>query len=259
MILLRRTVSANVCASVLLLLLGHICAGQSSSPPAVPPDAAPAQSAVSPKSTATPDPAKPATATSDVPNEAAAAKETAPKEPPKPAPAGSKAYVIGSLDELEIRVFSVPNLNGFYTVSEDGTISVPLIGDIRADGLTKEQLARVIADKLSASVLNNPPALEEINIQVVRNNSKKYYVLGGVARPGRFELNGEITVLDALALCLPFHDFAQKNKIFIVRRNPKDPTQPQTLKFNYNEVSKGKKMGQNIVLQDGDRIVVPES
>ena len=179
-------------------MLGHICAGQTSPPP-------PATETA--KDTA---PGKdPAPAGKDV----LAGKDAAPPKDAAPvAPPNSKAYVIGSLDELEIKVYSLQNLNGFYPVSSDGTISMPLIGDIRADGMTKGLLAKAIADKLAASVLNTPPALDEISITVVRNNSKKYYVLGGVAHPGEFPLNGATTILDALSLSQPFHDFANLRK-----------------------------------------------
>jgi polysaccharide export outer membrane protein len=218
-----------------VFLPGHICAGQTSPPPA------PQETA---KETAKdPPPGKDAAPGKD----ATPGKDAAPVAPPN-----SKAYVIGSLDELEIKVYSLQNLNGFYPVSSDGTISMPLIGDIRADGVTKDQLAKTIADKLAASVLNTPPALDEISITVVRNNSKKYYVLGGVARPGEFPLNGETTVLDALSLSLPFHDFANQSKIYVLRGGKR-------LMFNYKDVIKGKKMEQNIQIQSGDRIVVPES
>jgi polysaccharide export outer membrane protein len=87
---------------------------------------------------------------------------------------------------------------------------------------------------------------------VVRNNSKKYYVLGGVAHPGEFPLNGATTILDALSLSQPFHDFANLAKIYVLRGGKR-------LMFNYKDVIKGKKMEQNIQLQSGDRIVVPES
>ena len=228
MMLPRRTVSVIICASV--FLPGHICAGQTSPPPAAETakDTAPGKDVAPSKHTAPP-------------------KDAAPVAPPN-----SKAYIIGALDELEIKVYSLQNLNGFYPVSSDGSISMPLIGDVRADGVTKDQLAKAIADKLAASVLNTPPALDEISITVVRNNSKKYYVLGGVARPGEFPLNGQTTVLDALSLALPFHDFANPTKIYVLRNG-------KQLKFNYKEVIKGKKMEQNYQLQSGDRIVVPES
>jgi polysaccharide export outer membrane protein len=224
-----------------VFLPGHICAGQTNPPPAT----------ETAKDTA---PGKDAAPAKDVapPKDAAVPKDVvAPKDAPV-APPNSKAYVIGSLDELEIKVYSLQNLNGFYPVSSDGTISMPLIGDIRADGVTKDQLAKAIADKLAASVLNTPPSLDEISITVVRNNSKKYYVLGGVARPGEFPLNGQTTVLDALSLCLPFHDFASPTKIYVLRGGKR-------LMFNYKDVIKGKKMDQNIPLQSGDRIVIPEN
>jgi len=161
---------------------------------------------------------------------------------------GTQPYVIGSLDVVEIQVWNSPNLSGIRDVGSDGMITLPLVGEIRADGLTKKELTQLLKEKLASTVFTEAP---EVTVQVVRVNSKKYFVFGGVNRSGEFPLVGQMTVMDAFANCGGFHDFAKTNKIYILRGT-------QRLKFNFKEVSQGKKMEQDIKLQSGDRIFVPE-
>lgn len=157
-----------------------------------------------------------------------------------------KPYVIGPLDVLEIKVWNNPNLSNIADVRTDGIISMPLVGEVVASGLTVAELTGAIKDKLN-SVIIEP----EVNIQVVRYNSKKYSIFGGCMRQGEFPLIGDVTVLDAFANCGGFKDFANLKKIYILRGKEK-------LKFNYADVIKGKHMEQNIPLENGDRIVIPE-
>ena len=160
-------------------------------------------------------------------------------------PAARKAYVIGSLDVLDIRVWNDPKLSGLFDVRPDGIISMPLIGELRADGQTVAQLRETILQKLN-TLMNSP----EVNVQIARINSKRYFIFGEVARSGEFPLVAEITVLDALSNCGGFREFANPKKIYVLRGSKK-------LEFNYKDVSRGKNMGQNIVLENGDRIFVP--
>ncbi len=157
----------------------------------------------------------------------------------------SRPYVIGPLDVLDIRVWNDPKLSGIFDVRPDGIISMPLIGELRADGLTVPDLTKLIKEKLS-SVMNEP----EVNIQPARINSKKIYVLGAVLRTGEMPLVGSMTVLDAISNCGGFKDFARPSKIYVLRKGEK-------LNFNYKDVSKGKHMEQNILLESGDHIFVP--
>jgi len=160
--------------------------------------------------------------------------------------ASAKPYVIGPLDILDIRVWNNPNVSGIFSVGPDGMVPMPLIGQVSADGLTVNELKDAIRDKL-AGFINSP----EVNVQVARVLSKKYSVLGGVNRAGEFPLTGDTTVLDALASCGGFKDFANQKKIYVLREGKKFP-------FNYKEVSQGKHMEQNIYLENGDKIFVPE-
>lgn len=177
----------------------------------------------------------------------------------KPAEAGGKAkadaqpYVIGALDVLSVKVWGQQNLTSMYAVAADGTISMPLIGDLTADGLTREQLKDSISKKLAACCFNNDP---EVDVQVEKINSKRYFVYGGVGRAGEYPLIRPTTIMDALSEVGGFRDFANTKKIRIQRTLPSGQT--TELKFNYKDVSTGKNMEQNILILNGDRIFVPE-
>ena len=160
---------------------------------------------------------------------------------------GRKPYVIGPLDVLQIKVWNNANLSGMVAVDSDGTISMPLIGEIRADGSTPKQLKEKISERLRDFFNNNP----DVDVTVAKVNSKRYFVYGGVGRQGEVALVEETTIMDALANAGGFKEFANKKKIYLMRG-------PQQFNFNYNEVSKGKNLKQNIVIENGDRIYVPE-
>jgi len=165
----------------------------------------------------------------------------------KPDPKGeSSMYVFGPNDVIGVSVFDERNVSGTYSIGPDGYISMPLIHTFKAVGYTNPELTEIIAGKLR----EDGGILEPIvNIQLLRSNSKQYTILGAVGRGGPVPLLRETTILDALALA-GFREFAGKKKITL-RRGTKD------YHFNYNEVSKGKHMEQNIVIQDGDYIYVP--
>jgi polysaccharide export outer membrane protein len=186
------------------------------------------------------------------PPEAAATRSPAPTPATDAAgtPTGAdvkakKSYVIGPLDILDIRVWNDQKLSGIFDVRPDGVISMNLIGEIRADGLTVPELTKAIVAKLG-DIMNSP----EVNVQVARVNSKRYFIFGEVARGGEFPLVADTTVLEALSNTGGFREFANPKKIYVLRGTTK-------LKFNYKEVSQGKHMEQNLVLENGDKIFVP--
>lgn len=172
--------------------------------------------------------------------------ELEPLDPNAPAaPVDPNTYKIGPEDQLAIRVWREPEVSGSVIVRPDGKISLPLIGEVQAGGKTPEELRKVITEKLS-EFLTQP----EVLVQVTAVRSKKYYITGQVLRTGAFPLVVPTTVLEALSMAGGFRDWAHKKKIVILRGNKR-------LKFNYNEVIKGKNLEQNIYLQDGDHIIVP--
>lgn len=165
-------------------------------------------------------------------------------------PAVSPEYVIGSEDVLAISVWKEPELSHSVPVRPDGKITMPLIGDIAASGLTAKQLQDAIENQLK-SYLDNP----QVAVTVQEIKAQQYNLLGEVQRPGAFPLDKPTTVLDAIALGGGFKDFARTNKIYILRASSSGA--PQRIKFNYKQVIKGEKFQQNVALQPGDTIVVP--
>jgi polysaccharide biosynthesis/export protein len=160
------------------------------------------------------------------------------------APVDPRTYVIGAEDVLQIRVWREPDLSGNVMVRPDGKITLALVGDVEAAGHTPEQLTRRVTEALS-KILNKP----EVMVSVMSVQSKRYFVSGNVQRAGPTPLVTPTTVLQALSVA-GFREWAKKNKIVIMRGT-------ERLKFNYNDVIKGKKLEQNIYLQDGDHIYVP--
>lgn len=154
-------------------------------------------------------------------------------------------YKIGTEDVISVRVWREPELTMQQTVRPDGKITMPLIGDVNANDVTPKELTAVITAKLK-EFINNPNVM--VTVEQVR--SKKYTITGEVNRPGSYPLLTATTVLDALTNSGGFRDFANKKKISIIRGG-------ERLRFNYNEVIEGKNMEQNIILANGDLIVVP--
>jgi polysaccharide export outer membrane protein len=156
-----------------------------------------------------------------------------------------KPYEIGPEDVLFLNVLHQADVTGTLEVRPDGFVSVRFAGEIKAAGLTTQQLSDEIADKLT-KYYNHP----EVNVQVVRINSKKYYISGEVRKQGAYSLSTPKTVLEAIIEAGGLADFAKKKGIYILRGQ-------QKIAFNYADVSKGKNLGQNILVQNGDVIVVP--
>lgn len=166
---------------------------------------------------------------------------------PAAAAVDAKSYVIGAEDELSINVFENQGFNvPLATVRPDGKITMPLIGELAAAGKTPEQLKTEITDVLATNYMNLPP---HVSVIVVKVLSKNYYLNGEVNKPGKYPLVVPTTVMQALVNAGGFRDFANKKKIRIQRGT-------KFFNFNYNEVSKGKKLDQNILLQPDDQIYV---
>jgi polysaccharide export outer membrane protein len=157
-----------------------------------------------------------------------------------------KSYVIGAEDQIGVNVWGVAALSSTYLVRPDGKITMPLIGDLEAAGLTPAQLQASVAARLKEKYINSP----DVTILVLAVNSKKYYIHGEVNNPGAFPLIVPTTVLEALANAHGFKDFANVKKIRILRGT-------EQLKFNYKDVVHGRHSEQNIYLQPGDQIIVP--
>jgi len=180
--------------------------------------------------------------------------QAAPAATPAPASSGiatdDATYVIGVDDVLSINIWKEPEISRVVPVRSDGKISLALVGEVTAGGKTPKDLKTEIAEKLK-SYISEP----EVTVIVQEMRSKKFNIMGMVAKPGSYPVNGSMTVLDGLALSGGFRDFAKKKAIYVLRKKA-DGTQ-ERLPFNYNDVIKGKNSEQNVKLMPGDTVVVP--
>lgn len=160
------------------------------------------------------------------------------------------AYVIGPQDVLAISVWKEPDLSErSVPVRPDGKISLPLINDIVASGVTPMQLTAEIRDRLK-SYVNDP----RVTVIVTAINSQRVYILGQVPRPGAYPLLPNMTVLQAISSCGGFTEYANPKKVYVLRT---ENGAQQKYRFNYKQVVKGEHIAQNITLKAGDTIVVP--
>jgi polysaccharide export outer membrane protein len=157
-------------------------------------------------------------------------------------------YVIGADDNLHISVWKEPDLTTSLPVRPDGKISLPLLNDVQAAGLTPMQLADSITEKLKKYIAD-----PRVTVVVTAMNSRRIYVLGEVLHTGAVPLLPNMTVLQALATA-GFTQFANVKGIYVLRtENGKQVKLP----FNYKQVVKGADPLQNIALKPGDTVVVP--
>lgn len=159
------------------------------------------------------------------------------------------SYKIGAQDVLNISVWKEPDLTQTVPVRPDGKISMPLLNDVQAAGLTPTELRDHIAEALKKYVTD--PVVTVIVTQI---NSERVYITGEVTHPGAFPLVPGMTILQALSSAGGFTNFANTKKIYMFRTvNGKRVDFP----FDYKDVIHGKKLDENVVLQAGDTIVVP--
>jgi len=161
----------------------------------------------------------------------------------------SPDYQIGPEDLLDVSVWNNPALSRTAPVRPDGKISLPLLNDVQAAGLTPMQLRDVIAKKL-VEYMPNP----EVSVIVREVNRFKVSVIGEVKKPGRFDFKSKATVLDAIALAGGFNDFAARSRIVILRQ---DGGSTKRIPINYNKIISTTSEQEDLYLQPGDVIVVP--
>jgi polysaccharide export outer membrane protein len=173
---------------------------------------------------------------------------TAAKELKDPASVVGPDYVIGADDNLHISVWKEPDLTNTLPVRPDGKISMPLLNDVQASGLTPMQLASSLTEKLK-KYLADP----RVTVVVTQMNSQRVYILGEVLHSGAIPLLPNMTVLQALATA-GFTQFANTKAIYVLRTQNR---RQQKIPFNYRQAVKGEDIAQNIILKPGDTIVVP--
>jgi polysaccharide export outer membrane protein len=154
-------------------------------------------------------------------------------------------YKIGPADVLKIQVWDEEKFSGLFTVDQDGKFVYPLVGELIAGDQTTAQVKEKVEKSLQKYVQK-----PRVDVTVQEVQSKKYYLTGMVNHPGEYLLATPTTVLQAIIKAGGLQDFANAKKIYILRGSTKIP-------FNYKEVSQGKKMEQNVLLQAGDQLFVP--
>jgi polysaccharide export outer membrane protein len=169
--------------------------------------------------------------------------------PPEPPLMEKADYVIGAGDVLGIRVWKTEELSVEVPVRPDGKISVPLLDDIQAEGLTALELKEVITRDLGEYVTS-----PDVTV-VVKTVNKRVYMLGEVARRGPIELASDLRVTDAISAAGGFGTFADKKNIKVIRRSGEGEVE---YRFNYDAYLAGKAPGTNLLLAPGDTVVVPD-
>lgn len=178
------------------------------------------------------------------------AKEELQKKQAKAAVAAdSGSYIIGPEDVLYIYVWKEDNLSRSVPVRMDGMISIPLVDDIKAAGLTPLQLKELLLAKLREYV-DTP----DVTVIVTEANSYKVYLQGEVKKPGVMRLRTETSLVQLIVMAEGFTDWADKKKITIIRREGGKETR---IRVNYKKIIDGDEGARDIILKSGDIVIVP--
>jgi polysaccharide export outer membrane protein len=175
--------------------------------------------------------------------------------PATPAPTAAAApslpadYVIGPEDVLGVVFWRDQDLTGDVTVRPDGMVTLPLLGDVAAAGLTPDVLREQI-QKAASKYVQDP----SVTIVVRQINSRKVFITGEVKTPGAFPLTGPRTVMQVIALAGGLNEWADAKNITVART---ENGRQVSFKFSYKDVAQGKKLEQNILLKPGDTVIVP--
>jgi polysaccharide export outer membrane protein len=181
-----------------------------------------------------------------VPGGPSAPADAAPLPAPAPAIDGD-AFRIGAEDILDVQVWKNPDLSRVVPVRPDGKISLPLVNDIQAAGLTASELREQVTKRLSEFV-----PTPEVSVIVREIHSPKVAVVGNVKMPGHYEMKSATTVLDLLARAQGLTEFADRGRIVVLRQNGTGTTR---IPFNYSKVANSEQ--ENFYVRPGDVIVVP--
>jgi polysaccharide export outer membrane protein len=164
-------------------------------------------------------------------------------------PALPSGYVVGVQDVLSIVFWRDKDMSVDVTVRPDGKISLPLLNDVDAAGFTPDQLRTRLIEAAS-KYIEDPNA----TVVVKEIHSRNVFITGNVAKPSTYPLNGDMTVLQLIALAGGLQEYADADKIVVIRT---ENGRAQYHRFNYKDVVKQKSVQQNIVLKPGDTVVVP--
>jgi len=159
------------------------------------------------------------------------------------------SYLIGPGDVLKISVWKEEGLQQEVLVRPDGGITFPLVGEVKAGGLTAKALSDELVGKLKKYIPH-----PSVTVSVMKSVSNKIYVIGKVNRPGEFIATGYMDVLQALTMAGGLTPYAESDEIKIIRRTK---TGTKMKLFDYDEVISGERLDMNIILKAGDTVVVP--
>ena len=185
----------------------------------------------------------------------AASAQAAPAaaRPPAGTPASAATppdYVIGPNDVLTLVFWRDKDMSGDVSVRPDGKISVPLVNDVQAAGLTPDQLRQQLTTA-AAKYLQDPT----VTVVVKEINSRKVFITGQVSKPGPYALSGPMTVLQLIAMAGGLLEYANAKNIVIMRTDERGRS--VSFLFNYKDVTRRKNVTQNIELKPGDTVIVP--
>ena len=179
-----------------------------------------------------------------VPQGTAAPKATAPAQVALPAD-----YVIGADDVLIVMFRREKDMSAEVVVRPDGRITLPLLNDIQAAGLTTAQLREKVTEE-SKRFVEEP----SVTVVVKQINSRKVFITGQVNKPGPYPLGDRMTVMQLISMAGGLTEYAKKKNIVILRDSG---ARPVTFRFNYEDIQNLKNLGSNIELRPGDTVIVP--
>jgi polysaccharide export outer membrane protein len=188
----------------------------------------------------------------------AAPAQLHPVEPAGRVPSG---YVVGALDVLNVTVYGEPELSRRYPVDSDGTFDFPFVGRMKAGGSTLREIEDALVKRLSGSYLVNP----QVSVEIAEYRSRSVFIMGEVRAPGSYPIKGNMSLIEVLALAGPTP--TASSEVVIVHpdpdRNDGGPLMPGTegavsVRVNIRDLQAGK-LSENVALQDGDTIFVPQA
>jgi polysaccharide export outer membrane protein len=163
--------------------------------------------------------------------------------------ADSDRYVIGAEDVLYIHVWREETVTKTVSVRMDGMISIPLVDEIQAAGLTPLQLKEKLTERLK-QFIENP----NVTVVVMEANSFKVYISGQISKPGIYRLRSDTTLAQIISIAGGLNEWANQKKIIIIR---KENGKEKRFTINYKKIVKGEDLDSNIILKSGDTIIVP--
>lgn len=176
-------------------------------------------------------------------------------------PVVDPVYRVGAADELKVTVFNEDALSGSFRIDADGSIAYPLVGRIIVTGMTVREIEETIAERLRKDYVREP----RVSVEVMQFRSRSVFIMGDVRTPGKYALEGDVSLLEVLALAGALTDSAG-DVISVLRPNapggstrptmPEDPQSAEVLRVSVSDLQAGR-MSSNVLLQDGDTIFVP--